>query len=115
VSQVRVPFPAFLVLPMVTAACSGSSATIVGGAGGAGGNCTSVSSNGDAQRTYLGLDASIDKTITLGFQGFNAASSANIPTQTTSRSVSGVMAILGQVDQGQSANKTMRLKEELKG
>ena len=68
-----------------------------------------VSSDEQARRAYLGLDAAIDKTIVLGFSGFNAASSANIPAQMTSGTSSGTMTITGQVDQGSSANKGMRL------
>ncbi|MEO8840232.1 MAG: hypothetical protein ABI591_14570 [Kofleriaceae bacterium] len=73
--------------------------------------CTSdsVSSDDQAKRAYLGLDASIGKSITLGFAGFNSASSANISPQTTAGAVGGTLTITGQVDQGQSANKNMRL------
>ena len=42
-----------------------------------------VNSTEQAKQAYLGLDESIDKAITLGFAGFNAASSANIPTEKT--------------------------------
>jgi len=69
----------------------------------------SVHSDADAQKAYLGLDASIDKAINLGFEGFNAASSANIPTQMTTGTVKGTLVVTGQVDQGASNNKTMRL------
>jgi hypothetical protein len=69
----------------------------------------SVHSDADAQKAYLGLDASIDKAINLGFDGFNAASSANIPTQMTTGTLQGTLVVTGQVDQGSSANKTMRL------
>jgi hypothetical protein len=69
----------------------------------------SVSSEGDAQNAYLGLDLSIDKAITLGFNGFNSASSANISAQTTSGTTRGTLTVTGQVDQGASANKGMRL------
>ena len=69
----------------------------------------SVSSEGDAQNAYLGLDLSIDKAITLGFNGFNSASSANISPQTTNGTASGTLTVTGQVDQGASANKGMRL------
>lgn len=65
-----------------------------------------------ARRAYLGLDASIGKSITLGFQGFNAASSANIDPQMTTGTApdgSGTLTISGQVDQGSSDNKGMRL------
>jgi hypothetical protein len=41
--------------------------------------------------------------------GFNAANSANIPTQSTQGDVSGTITIDGQVDQGASDNKGMRL------
>ena len=69
----------------------------------------SVNSVGDAQNAYLGLDLSIDKAITLGFNGFNSASSANISPQTTNGTSSGTLTVTGQVDQGASANKGMRL------
>jgi hypothetical protein len=72
-----------------------------------------VSSNADAQKAYLGLDPSVDKAITLGFAGFNAASSANIDPQTANGTVSGTMTVTGQVDQGTSANKGMRLFDAL--
>jgi hypothetical protein len=69
----------------------------------------SVNSVGDAQNAYLGLDLSIDKAITLGFAGFNSASSANILPQTTNGAAHGTLTVTGQVDQGVSANKGMRL------
>lgn len=72
-----------------------------------------VNSTEQAKQAYLGLDESIDKAITLGFAGFNAAKSANIPTQQTTGDVSGTMTVTGQVDQGVSANKQMRLLEAL--
>ena len=68
-----------------------------------------VHSDADAQKAYLGLDASVDKAINLGFDGFNAASSANIPTEMTTGTVKGTLVVTGQVDQGASNNKTMRL------
>lgn len=74
-----------------------------------------VGSTEDAERAYFGLDASIDKAIDLGFDGFNAASSANIPPQSAEGDVSGTMTISGKVDQGSSNNKTMTLDEELIG
>ncbi|MFT3772476.1 MAG: hypothetical protein QM820_44345 [Minicystis sp.] len=73
----------------------------------------SLGSEEDAQRVYQGLDASIDKAIQLGFDGFNAASSANIPPQTAKGVKGGTMTIGGQVDQGASSNKTMSLTEAL--
>jgi len=86
--------------------------TACGGAG-AGGGGAGVNSAGDAQRAYEGLDASIDKAIKLGFDGFNAASSANIPPQTAKGTATGTMTVGGQVDQGNSSNKTMNLTETL--
>lgn len=62
-----------------------------------------------ARRAYLGLDGSIAKSIKLGFDGFNAASSANIDPQMTTGDAAGTLTITGQVDQGASANKGMRL------
>jgi len=72
-----------------------------------------IDSDEAARRAYLGLDASIGKSITLGFQGFNAASSANIDPQMTTGTPpdgTGTLTITGQVDQGSSANKGMRLR-----
>jgi hypothetical protein len=68
-----------------------------------------VDSDESARRAYLGLDDSIAKSITLGFQGFNAASSANIDPQTAAGTKAGTLTVSGQVDQGSSANKGMRL------
>jgi hypothetical protein len=68
-----------------------------------------VSSTDDARRAYLGLDGSIDKAIDLGFKGFNDAQSANIPAEMAAGGLSGVLTVTGQVDQGSSANKQMRL------
>ena len=74
---------------------------------------SSVNSTEQAKAAYLGLDESIDKAITLGFKGFNEAKSANIPTESTNGDLSGTMTVTGQVDQGVSANKQMRLLEAL--
>src|SRR3954453_10796577 len=68
-----------------------------------------VHSDADAQKAYLGLDASVDKAINLGFDGFNAASSANIPTQMTTGTKTGTLVVDGHVDAGQSNNKIMNL------
>jgi hypothetical protein len=68
-----------------------------------------VSSDEEARRAYLGLDSSIEKALGLGMDGFNAASSANIPEQMTTGDVTGTMVVSGQVDQGVSPNKEMRL------
>jgi hypothetical protein len=75
------------------------------------GACTSdsVDSNEQARRAYLGLDSSIEKSLNLGFAGFNAANSANIPTEMAAGDATGTLTIAGQVDQGTSPNKEMRL------
>jgi hypothetical protein len=88
---------AFLAALSAFAACGGSD----------------VSSTADAQKAYLGLDPSIDKAITLGFVGYNAATSANIDDHSMDGGVSGTLTVGGQVDQGTSSNKTMRLVETL--
>jgi hypothetical protein len=73
-----------------------------------------VKNDEEARRAYLGLDTHIDKSITLGFAGFNAATSANIPTQMTTGAMKGTLSVSGQVDQGASmTSKEMRLKETL--
>lgn len=69
-----------------------------------------VSSEETARRAWLGLDRSVGKSITLGFAGFNAATSANIPSQMTTGDDGGTLTISGKVDQGASANKGMRLE-----
>ena len=74
-----------------------------------------VSSTEDAKNAYLGLDPSIDKAITLGFAGFNSAKSANIDAQTAMGTKSGTLTVTGQVDQGNSANKGMRLLVAMTG
>ncbi len=74
-----------------------------------------IDSDEAARRAYVGLDASIGKSLTLGFAGFNAASSANIPPQMTAGVGSGTLVITGQVDQGSSANKGMRLRVGMVG
>jgi hypothetical protein len=68
-----------------------------------------VDSDEEARQAYLGLDLAIDKGIELGFQGFNSASSANISAQMATGIKTGTMVVTGQVDQGTSANKGMRL------
>lgn len=72
-----------------------------------------IDSDTEARHAYLGFDRAIDRAINLGFDGFNAASSANIPDQQDAGDVAGTMTVSGQVDQGASANKEMRLLLEL--
>jgi hypothetical protein len=69
-----------------------------------------IDSDEEARRAYFGLDKSIEKSLALGFAGFNAASNANIPPQMTTGTVTGTLAITGQVDAGTSSNKEMRLR-----
>lgn len=75
----------------------------------------SVDSDEQARRAYLALDKSISKSLNLGFQGFNMASSANITPQTGMGDKAGTLTISGQVDQGSSANKGMRLNVAMVG
>ncbi|MEO7033895.1 MAG: hypothetical protein ABI548_08435 [Polyangiaceae bacterium] len=69
----------------------------------------SIDSNEQARRAYLALDPSVETSMALGFDGFNTANSANIAPQMAAGSVAGDLTITGQVDQGSSANKGMRL------
>jgi hypothetical protein len=72
--------------------------------------CThNVSSDEQAKEAFEGLNKLVGKSITLGFDGFNTASSANISPQMTNGDTAGTLTITGQVDQGSSANKGMRL------
>ncbi len=68
-----------------------------------------VSSEEDARAAYIGMDGVIAKALTLGMQGFNEASSANIPPQSGTGDVMGTIDISGQVDMGASDNKGLRL------
>jgi hypothetical protein len=70
---------------------------------------SSINSNEEARRAYLGLDKSVSKSLTLGFQGWAAASNANIPSQSTAGDLSGMLTITGKVDQGNPSQVTMSL------
>ena len=61
-----------------------------------------IDSDEEARRAYLGLHESIGASLQLGFDGFNAASSANIDPQATTGVATGNLTITGQVDQGSS-------------
>lgn len=74
-----------------------------------------IDSDEEARRAYLALDASIGKALQLGFDGFNDASSANIDPQAALGDDDGTLTITGQVDQGSSANKGMRLRVGMVG
>jgi hypothetical protein len=78
-------------------------------AGTACGGDDSVDSDEEARRAYLGLDRSIEKSLNLGMDGYNAADNANIPDQDGVGEVGGTIVISGQVDAGESDNKEMRL------
>jgi len=68
-----------------------------------------LDANERARRAYLGLQGSIAKSIKLAFDGFNAATSVNIPPQNAAGDLAGMLSVTGQVDQGSSNNKGMRL------
>ena len=80
--------------------------------GACGGN---VSSDEDAKRAYVALDGAVGKSLGLGFDGFNSATSANISPQTAAGDSAGMLVVTGQVDQGSSSNKTMRLDLAMTG
>jgi hypothetical protein len=68
-----------------------------------------VDSDEEARVAYLGLDQSIGKALGLGMDGFNAADSANIDDQEGTGDEGGTIVVGGQVDQGSSDNKGLRL------
>lgn len=68
-----------------------------------------IDSEEAARAAYLGFDGVIEKALNLGMDGYNAASSANIPDQSTTGDATGTLTVSGQVDQGSSDNKEMRL------
>jgi hypothetical protein len=76
---------------------------------GSAGCSSGISDEDGARLAYLGADTSVERALALGFAGFNAATSANIPQQQTAGAVSGLLTVTGQVDQGSSDNKGMRL------
>ena len=68
-----------------------------------------VSSSAEAEKAYLALDPVVTQAMDLGFQGFAAATSANIAPQTAAGAKTGTLTVAGKVDQGASTNKTMDL------
>lgn len=74
-----------------------------------------VSNEADARYAYMGLDGAVDKAMNLGLDGYNAASSANIDDQQGTGDVDGTITVGGQVDQGTSDNKGLRLDVTLVG
>ena len=75
--------------------------------------CKGVDSPEEAALAYTSLDGAVSRGLALGLQGFNAASSANIDDQEDAGDTSGTMVISGQVDQGSSDNKGLRLQMAL--
>ena len=75
--------------------------------------CKGVDSRAEAEAAYLGFDAGVSRALDLGLQGYAAASSANIDDQVGDGDVSGTMVVGGQVDQGSSDNKGLRLSVAL--
>ncbi len=74
-----------------------------------------IDSDEEARRAYFALDGSVGKALQLGFDGFNDANNANIDPQATVGDDDGTLTITGQVDQGSSANKGMRLQVDMAG
>lgn len=69
----------------------------------------SVNSDEQARRAYLGLDKSVSKSLALGFQGYDMATSANISPQMAMGDAGGTLTITGKVDQGNPSQATMTL------
>lgn len=77
--------------------------------------CKGVNSEQEAARAWLGLDAGVTRAVNLGLDGYSAASSANIDPQMADGDLAGTMTVSGQVDQGSSDNKELRLEVALDG
>ena len=71
--------------------------------------CHGLQNDADARYAYLGLDDGVQRALGLGLQGFSLASSANIDAQQADGDAGGTMVVTGQVDQGASDNKELRL------
>ena len=74
-----------------------------------------ISSDEEARQAYLSLDPVVAQALDLGFEGFNAASSANIPAQSAAGPKGGTISVAGKVNQGSSSNKNMDLTLGLVG
>ena len=70
---------------------------------------TAITDEEAAERADLGVDPAVELALQLGLDGYNAATSANIPNQDASGAASGSIVVGGQVDQGSSDNKQLRL------
>ena len=71
--------------------------------------------NEQARHAYLGLERSIATAVQLGIDGFNTASSSNITPQSAAGLRDGSITVTGQVDQGASSTKEMRLYVRMAG
>lgn len=71
--------------------------------------CTSIDSVAEAEAAWIGFDGALSRALDLGLDGYASASSANIETQAADGDVAGTMTVDGQVDQGSSDNKGLRL------
>ncbi|HEX6835349.1 MAG TPA: hypothetical protein VF334_02195 [Polyangia bacterium] len=65
--------------------------------------------NTQAMEAYLGMDSSIEKALDLAFVGMNSAATANIAPETIGGDAKGKLVVMGQVDQGTSSSKTIRV------
>jgi hypothetical protein len=76
-----------------------------------------IDSDEEARRAYLGLDLSVEKSLQMGFDAFNAetGNGANIDPQNATGLTDGTLTITGQVDNGASDNKGMRLHVGMAG
>ncbi len=95
--RARIPGAAVLIASVALSCCHGNE----------------VDDEEGARAAYLGLDGVVEKSLNLGMDGYNAASSANIPDQSTTGDLTGTLTVSGQVDQGASSNKEMRLSVDL--
>src|SRR2546429_1114911 len=77
------------------------------------GSSNSINSDEQARRAYLGLDKSVSKCLALGFQGYNAATNANIPTEMATGDATGTMSVSGHVDQGNPSQVSMGLSIDM--
>jgi hypothetical protein len=67
----------------------------------------------EAEVAWLGFEGAFVRALNLAFDGFNAATSATIPTQTASGDNDGSLTVTGDVDQGAASTKTMKLEAAL--
>jgi hypothetical protein len=75
--------------------------------------CGSDTINQRAQTVYVEIQDVIYDSMELAFKGFNTATSATVPPQTKTGDNKGTLTVTGQVDQGTSPDKAMKLQLEL--